>query len=64
MGARERTFIDTLNNHYLLLSNPFPALDEKILDLVITNAPDLVGVSEVLSAEEAGVFLRPRHCLF
>ncbi|XP_048586215.1 uncharacterized protein LOC116614508 [Nematostella vectensis] len=56
LGARELSFTEILNDHYLSQMNHFPTRGDKILDLVITNASDQVCVNEVLSPNEAGVF--------
>ena len=50
-GARELSFIESLNDHYLSQMNPFPTRGDKALDLVITSVPDQVSVNEVLSSE-------------
>ena len=45
-----------LNDHFLTQLNFIPTRCDRVLDLVITNVPDLVRVHEVLSPKESDVF--------
>ncbi|CAB4007930.1 Hypothetical predicted protein, partial [Paramuricea clavata] len=45
-----------LDDHHLLQLNNTPTRGNNILDLVITNAPDHVNVTQILSPEETSIF--------
>ena len=60
-GVNELAFIDTLNDHFLSQLNNKPTRGNNILDLVITNVPNLVNVTDVMSPEKAAVFTD--HCV-
>ena len=47
---------DMLNNHFMVQLNNTATRENNILDLVITNIPELVNISEVLSPAEGEIF--------
>ena len=55
-SGREVSFIEILNDHFLLKMNFIPTRGDKVLDLVLTSVPDLIRVTEVLSPEQSGIF--------
>ena len=63
-GTKELLFVDSLNDHFLTQLNRKPTRDNNILDLVITNTPDHISVTDVLSIEQAGLFTDHRTILF
>ena len=55
-GCSENAFIELLNDHFMVQLNNTEIRENNILDLVITNIPELVNISEVLSLAEAEIF--------
>ena len=55
-GCSENAFIELLNDHFMVQLNNTATRENNILDLVITNIPELVNISEVLSPAEAEIF--------
>ena len=62
-GIKEVAFLEILNDHFLSQSNSIPTRRDRVLDLVITNVPDRVRVSEVLCPKESDVFPDHGTCL-
>ena len=62
-GTKEVAFLDILNDHFLSQLNSIPTRRDRVLDLVITNVPDRVRVSEVLCPKESDVFPDHGKCL-
>ncbi len=55
-GSSENAFIELLNDHFMVQLNNAATRENKILDLVITNIPELVNINEILSPAEAEIF--------
>jgi hypothetical protein len=55
-GVNELVFVRLLNDHYLSQLNNTPTRGNNILDLVITNTPDHVSLTQILSPEETSMF--------
>ncbi len=55
-GVNELVFVRLPNDHYLSQPNNTPTRGNNILDLVITNMPDHVSLTQILSPEETSVF--------
>ena len=55
-GANELVFVRLLNDHYLSQLNNTPTRGNNILNLVITNTPDHVSLTQILSPEETSMF--------
>ena len=55
-GVNELVFVELLNDHYLSQLINTPTRGNNILDLVITNMPDLVSLTRILPPEERSVF--------
>ena len=55
-GCFENAFIELLNDHFMVQLNNTATGENNILDLVITNIPELVNISKVLSPAEAEIF--------
>ena len=55
-GCSENAFIELLNDHFMVQLNNTATRENNILDLVITNIPELVNISEVLFPAEAEIF--------
>jgi hypothetical protein len=55
-GVSESTFIELLHDYFLVQLNNTATRGDNILDLVITNIPDLVKVCDVWSPAEAEIF--------
>ena len=55
-GVNEVVFVELLNDHYLSQLINSPTRGNNILDLVITNMPDLVSLTRILPSEETSVF--------
>ena len=53
--ANELLFVEILNDHFLTQLNNTPTRGNNILDLVITNAPDHIGLQEILSPGETAI---------
>lgn len=51
-GVNELVFVELLNDHYLSQLVNTPTRGNNILDLVITNMPDLVSLTRILPPEE------------
>lgn len=60
-GTYNHPFIDTLNDYFLTQLNKMPTRSNKILDLLITNVPEHVNITDVESAESASIFTD--HCV-
>ena len=56
MGVNEPFFVQMLNDHYLSQLNYIPSRGNNILDLVITNVPDNVNLTQILSPQDTPVF--------
>jgi hypothetical protein len=54
--AIEISFLDLMNDYFLSQLNNKPTRRNNVLDLVLTNVPNLVNIHEVLSPTEAEVF--------
>ena len=55
-GANELVFVGLLNDHYLSQLNNTPTRGNDLLDLLVTNMPDHVTLTQILSPEETSVF--------
>ena len=55
-GVNEVVFVELLNDHYLSQLINSLTRGNNILDLVITNMPDLVSLTRILPPEETSVF--------
>jgi exonuclease III len=55
-GAIEISFLDLMNDYFLSQLNNKPTRRNNVLDLVLTNVPNLVNIHEVLSPTEAEFF--------
>ena len=55
-GANELVFVGLLKDHYLSQLNNTPTRGNDILDVVVTNMPDHVTLTQILSPEETSVF--------
>ena len=63
-GAIEISFLDLMNDYFLSQLNNKPTRRNNVLDLVLTNVPNLVNIHEVLSPTEAEVFTDHNIILF
>ena len=48
-------FIDLLNDNFLHQINSYPTRNNNILDLLITNTPELLCITDVLSQDQMGL---------
>ena len=55
-GVSELFFVQKLNHHYPSQLNHTPSRGNNILDLVITNVPDNVNLTQILSPQDTPVF--------
>ena len=55
-GFSENAFIELLNDYFMVQLNNTATRENNVLDLVITNIPELVKISEILSPAEADIF--------
>ena len=55
-GVNELFFVQMLNGHYLSQLNHTPSRGNNILDFVITNVPDNVNLTQILSPQDTPVF--------
>lgn len=60
-NTNSHPFIDTLNDNFLTQINNTPTRSNNILDLIITNIPEHVTITDVESAESAAIFTD--HCV-
>ena len=56
IGVNELLFVEVLNDHFLCQLNNTPTRGTNVLDLVITNVPNHVRLTEILSPEQSSVF--------
>ena len=63
-GAIEISFLDLMNDYFLSQLNNKPTRRNNVLDLVLTNVPNLVNIHEVLSPTEAEAFTDHNIILF
>ena len=63
-GANEIPFLELMNDYFLSQLNNKPTRRNNVLDLVLTNVPNLVNIHEVLSPTEAEVFTHHNIILF
>jgi hypothetical protein len=61
-GFSENAFIELLNDYFMVQLNNTATRENNVLDLVITNIPELVKISEMLSPAEAGIFTNHSAC--
>ena len=54
-GIYELAFPEQLHDQHLLQLNNTPTRGNNILDLVVTNAPEHVSVTQILSSEETSI---------
>lgn len=55
-GVSEERFVDLLKDHFLTQTNKLPMRENNVLDLIISSNPQSVTTTEVLSAQNAGIF--------
>jgi hypothetical protein len=63
-GFSENAFIELLNDYFMVQLNNTATRENNVLDLVITNIPELVKISEILSPAEADIFTDHSFDLF
>jgi hypothetical protein len=59
--STSNSFIEALNDHFLTQINSIPTRDNNILDLIITNVPEHVNITDVESPDNTVIF--PDHCV-
>ncbi len=52
----EKEFIRILNDFFLEPINTFPTRENNIFDLVLTNIPEKIDITEILKPTDAGIF--------
>ena len=52
----EKEFIRILNDFFLEQINTFPTRENNIFDLVLTNIPEKIDITEILKPTDAGIF--------
>ena len=55
-GVSEESFVDLLKDHFLTQTNKLPMRENTVLDLIISSNPQSVTTTEVLSAQNVGIF--------
>lgn len=55
-GVTEQSFVDILNDHFLTQHNKTPTRGDNVLDLVISNVPEQVNITEVLAPDKMEIF--------
>ncbi len=56
LSGCEKEFITILNDFFLEQINTFPTRENNILDLVLTNVPQKINITEILKPTDAGIF--------
>lgn len=62
--SNNHRFSDLLNDNFLHQINNYPTRNNNILDLLITNTPELLSITDVLSPNQMGIYTDHNGLLF